>query len=60
MRCQNPTCDKSEGLGYRMIQTELGYICSTCYGIRKPLERLYDLGLAPFDGYYEELLRREK
>ena len=34
MKCQNPTCDRSEGLGYRMVQTEPGSLCSICHGAR--------------------------
>lgn len=34
MRCQNLNCDRSEGLGYRMVQTELGCLCSICYSAR--------------------------
>ena len=30
MKCQNLACDRSEGVGFRMIQTEIGNLCSTC------------------------------
>ena len=57
MRCIK--CNKVDyEMGHRILQTEVGYICSTCYGIRETLEHLYGLGLTPFRGYYEELLKR--
>ena len=34
MKCTNLTCDRSEELGYRMVETEVGYLCSMCHHTR--------------------------